>query len=282
MLAIIGGTGIYNLPDIEVQEQLDIKSPFGIPSASLVKGRLGEREVIFLPRHGVNHSLLPSEVNYRANIYALKAAGATQVLAISAVGSLKADLHPGEFGLVSQYFDWTKGKRSSSFFGDGVVAHISSAEPTCPRISRAVEQAAGELGLSLWTNLTYACVEGPRLGTRAESHFLRGAAGCDLVGMTGVPEAFLAREAQMCYATLAVITDYDCWLDDPEEHVTVSQVITRYQESLGLLKRLLFHLLQINWPGVDCTCRTSLKDALLTPWEQLSPSKREWLDILMK
>ena len=180
------------------------------------QGRLHDREILFLARHGAGHRLLPHEVNYRANVFALKRAGATQILGFSAVGSLVEAVAPGDLAMPSQYFDWTRGARERSFFGGGVAAHISTAIPVSENLVTWAAGAAKRLDITLHTGLTYACVEGPRLGTRAESHFMRGA-GCHLVGMTNVPEAFLAREAQICYATVGIVTDYDCWMDDPSQ-----------------------------------------------------------------
>lgn len=279
MLAIIGGTGIYNIEGLKVLEEMDVKTPFGAPSAPIVKARYGKHDILFLPRHGRNHQFLPHEVNYRANIFALKLLGARQILGFSAVGSLREDIKPGDFAIPSQYFDWVKGHRTRTFFGDGLAAHISTAEPTCPNLTRWVLEGADSMGLTLHTGKTYACVDGPRLGTRAESHFLR-MAGCDLVGMTNVPEVFLAREAQLCYATIGIATDYDCWLDDPSQHVSVAAVIARYGASLDKAKALLKHLLEAPLPEVDAAYRESLREAVLTPEAALSDEKKQLLAIL--
>ena len=279
MLAIIGGTGIYDLEGLRIEQQLDPSTPFGAASGAVARGRLGRHELLFLARHGSGHRLLPHEVNYRANIFALKRAGATQILGISAVGSLADAVAPGHFAMPSQYFDWTRGNRERSFFGGGVAAHVSTAEPVSAGLVDWVARQAAESGLPLHRDLTYACVEGPRLGTRAESHFLRQA-GCHLVGMTNVPEAFLAREAQMAYATLGIVTDYDCWKDDAREHVTVAAIFERYGRSLQAARALLAALLQTELPEADRSSRTALAGALLTPDAAITAHQREWLDVL--
>ena len=281
MLAIIGGTGIYNLPGMELQTQLVSSTPFGEPSGPVAKGRLGAHTVLFLARHGAGHRLLPHEVNYRANIYALKAAGATQVLGISAIGSLALHIAPGDLAMPSQYFDWTKGARERTFFGQGVAAHVSTALPVSRNLVSWVAGGAAKLGVTLHQDLTYACVEGPRLGTRAESLFLQQA-GCHVVGMTNVPEVFLAREAQICYATIGIATDYDCWLDDPTQHVSVSAIFELYGKSLNKVRTLIDALLQGPLPAEEPEIRKALQHSMLTPDETLSAAQREWMNVLRK
>jgi len=279
MLAIVGGTGLYALPGLAIERRIAGATPFGEPSGEIVAGRLHDRAVLFLARHGPSHRLLPHEVNYRANVYALKAAGATMVLGVSAVGSLAVDVAPGTLAVPEQYLDWTRGRREASFLGRGVVAHVSTARPVSAALVDALEAAAARIGATLRRGLTYACVEGPRLGTQAESHFLR-AAGCQLVGMTNVPEAFLAREAQLAYATLALVTDYDCWLDDPPHHVSVSAILERYAQTLTTAKVLLDALLQAPLPTPEPEIRQALASAMVTPDADLSPEQRAWLDVL--
>ena len=279
MLAIIGGTGIYKIDGLDVIDELTVETPFGDPSAPIVVAKYLNKELLFLPRHGTQHQLLPHEINYRANIFALKKLGAKQVLGFSATGSLREDIHPGEFAIPAQYFDFIKGNREKTFFGEGVSAHISTAEPTCPDLTQWVARQAKEMGITLHTGKTYACVDGPRLGTKAESHFLR-MAGCDLVGMTNVPEVFLAREAQMNYATIGMVTDYDCWMEDPQHHVSVSTVISRYGESLQKAQLLLLALLATELPPINAASRESLTGAVLTPEAAIPESKRELLKVL--
>jgi 5'-methylthioadenosine phosphorylase len=281
MLAIIGGTGVSKLKDLQVLETYDISTPFGLPSAPVLKGKLGEHEILFLTRHGSQRHHLPHEINYRANIFALKSLGATQIIGISAVGSLREAIAPGHFALPTQYFDWTRGRRASSFFGEGVAAHVSTANPVSLNLTNWIAGHAEKLGLTLHNNVTYGCVEGPRLGTRAESHFLRQI-GCDLVGMTNVPEAFLAREAQMCYATIGIATDYDCWLEDPAKHVTVSAIFALYAQSLDNASRLLQALLSDNRPPEEPEIRSVLSQSMMTRDEDMSEQEQAWMAVLRR
>jgi 5'-methylthioadenosine phosphorylase len=279
MLAVIGGTGIYELAGMQVEQHLGGPTPFGTPSGSIVKGRLGGRELLFLARHGAGHKLLPHEVNYRANIYALKRAGATQILGFSAVGSLVQEIAPGDLAMPNQYFDWTRGARARSFFGEGVAAHVSTAQPASAKLIDWAAGQASAMGIRLHRDVTYACVEGPRLGTRAESLFMRQV-GCQLVGMTNVPEVFLAREAQICYATVCIATDYDCWMDDPAMHVSVSAILAKYRESLDRARALLDALLAGPSPEEDPEIRSALQYSMLTPDDALNDAQREWLSVL--
>lgn len=281
MLAIIGGTGLYDLAGMQIEERLEGDTPFGTPSGPVLRGRVGTQTLLFLARHGSGHRLLPHEVNYRANIFALKRAGATAVLGFSAVGSLAEHVAPGDLAMPEQYFDWTRGSRERSFFGGGVAAHVSTANPVSTALVDAVCASAQRLGVTLHRGLTYACVEGPRLGTRAESHFLRQA-GCHLVGMTNVPEVFLAREAQLAYATVGIVTDYDCWMEDPSRHVSVSGIFELYGKSLLKARSLLDQL--STQPAVlpEPAIRTALASAMLTPLDALSPAQRTWMDVLLR
>jgi 5'-methylthioadenosine phosphorylase len=281
MLAIIGGTGIYDLAGMEVDEHIDVGTPFGAPSGSVLRGRIGTQTILFLARHGAGHRLLPHEVNYRANVFALKRAGATMLLGFSAVGSLAEHVAPGDLAMPSQYFDWTRGQRERTFFGGGVAAHVSTAEPVSNALVNAAAASARALGITLHTGLTYACVEGPRLGTRAESHFLRQA-GCQLVGMTNVPEVFLAREAQLAYATVGIVTDYDCWMEDPARHVSVTGIFELYGQSLSKARKVLDHLLAGTLPEPEAAIRSALSSAMLTPDAALTPAQRDWLQVLRR
>jgi 5'-methylthioadenosine phosphorylase len=281
MLAIIGGTGLYELAGMQVLQELSADTPFGRASGPVLQGRLHGRELLFLARHGAGHRLLPHEVNYRANVFALKRAGATQILGFSAVGSLAEPVAPGDLAMPSQYFDWTRGARERSFFGGGVAAHVSTAMPVSDNLVAWVAGQAHALRLTLHTGLTYACVEGPRLGTRAESHFMRGV-GCQLVGMTNVPEVFLAREAQICYATVGLVTDYDCWMDDPSKHVSVGAIFELYGQSLAKARQLLEALLTQAPPAEEPEIRQALQSAVLTPDGALDAAQREWLSVLRR
>jgi 5'-methylthioadenosine phosphorylase len=280
MLAIIGGTGLYALPGLQLEQTLSADTPFGTASAPPQRGLLHGRPLLFLPRHGAGHRLLPHEVNYRANVYALKAAGATAVLSVSACGSLAEELVPGHFVLPHQYIDFTRGARERSFFGRGVAAHVATAEPVSRALCAAVAAAAREVpGLVLHEGGTYACVEGPRFGTRAESFMLRQF-GATLVGMTNVPEVFLAREAQMAYATLAIATDYDCWRDDPGEHASMDAILARYAGCLAQARALVDALLAAPLPQPEPAIRQALNGAVMTPDALLDEAQRAWLAVL--
>lgn len=279
MLAIVGGTGLYQLPELQVDETISTTTPFGEPSGSVQKGRYRDKEIIFLSRHGAGHRLLPHEVNYRANIYALKQAGATQLLGFSAVGSLRSQFSPGDLVMPEQYFDWTRGRREQTFFGRTVACHVSTAHPVSASLVKAVVAAGEQSNITIHRGATYACVEGPRLGTRAESLFLRDA-GCDLVGMTNIPEVFLAREAQIAYATVGLVTDYDCWLDDPAQHVSAIGIFELYGRTLQKAVQVLDTFLQGPLPEPESNIRTALSRAMLTPYETLSSEQRAWIDVL--
>ena len=281
MLAIIGGTGLYDLNGLDVEERLTGITPFGEPSGEILRGRLHGQSVLFLARHGSGHRLLPHEVNYRANVFALKRAGATQLLGFSAVGSLALEAGPGSLVMPEQYVDWTRGQRERTFFGGGVAAHVSTARPVSAALVEAVCAAGLRAGVPVQRGMTYACVEGPRLGTQAESHLLRQL-GCHLVGMTNVPEVFLAREAQMAYATVGLVTDYDCWLDDPAQHVSVGAIFERYGRTLADARRVLDALLQAPLPEPEPDSRQALASALLTPDAALAAQQRQWLDVLRR
>jgi 5'-methylthioadenosine phosphorylase len=280
MIGIIGGTGLYRMEELVVKETREVQTPFGPPSSAIMLGELRGAEVAFLARHGLHHDHLPSEINYRANIWALKSVGARTIIGVSATGSLREEIRPGDLALPSQYIDFTKGVRAPSFFGRGIAAHVSTAHPTCRATAALISRAATSQGIAIHQDKTYACVEGPRLGTRAESFFLRGA-GADLVGMTNVPEAFLALEAQLGYVTIAVATDYDCWLDDPSQHVSVDQVVALFRSKLEKVQQLLAQVVAEYQEDESRPCRHALSQAILTPREQLTPAQREIIDFLL-
>jgi 5'-methylthioadenosine phosphorylase len=281
MLAIIGGTGLYDLPGLNITQRISDKTPFGQPSGDVLRGTFRDKEVLFLARHGSGHRWLPHEVNYRANVFALKQAGATMLLGVSAVGSLALEIKPGDLAMPAQYFDWTRGLREPTFFGGGVAAHVSTAKPVSAALVDSVVAAAERAGQKVHRGLTYACVEGPRLGTQAESHFLR-LAGCHLVGMTNVPEVFLAREAQMAYATIGLVTDYDCWLEDPTQHVSVSGIFELYGQTLRKAALVLDALLEGPLPVPEPDIRTALAMSMLTADATLDPDQLAWLNVLRR
>jgi 5'-methylthioadenosine phosphorylase len=260
-LAVIGGSGFYDMPGLEQVEERHVDTPFGPPSDTIRLGTLDGARVAFLARHGRGHRLLPSELPQRANIWALKALNVRRVLAVSAVGGLREETAPGHFVLPHQFIDRTMG-RAATYFGDGVVAHVSFADPVCRELSSAAFVAASQLNLAVHGGGTYVCIEGPAFGTRAESHLYRSW-GADVVGMTALPEAKLAREAELCYAVVTAVTDYDAW---HETHVAVdaATVFKVLGDNVGNAQRLVRALLQ-RLPAGDCLCQRALDTALVTP-----------------
>ncbi len=280
MLGVIGGSGLYDLKGLDIINEHEVKTPFGSPSASILEGVYSDKKILFLSRHGKGHQYLPHEVNYRANIFALKKLGARRVFGVSAAGSLREEIEPGDLAIASQYFDHTRGKRDYTFFGNGIAGHVSTAYPVCPALSGDIESAAKRLKLDIHTGKSYGCVEGPRLGTQSESFFLRDQAKCDLVGMTNVPEVFLAREAQMAYSTVCLVTDYDCWMEDPSQHVSVEKFFEVYGGALNKAQDLLAELLKSPLTDTPDSIRNSLAASILTPDEAISEEQMHWLNIL--
>jgi 5'-methylthioadenosine phosphorylase len=278
VIGIVGGTGLYDLDGLVEQRWVRVESPFGTPSDELLHGRLGEQPVVFLPRHGRGHRIPPHEIDYRANIDALKRAGVTQVVSVSAVGSLRGDLAPGTFVLVDQFVDRTL-RGPKTFFGTGLVAHVSMAHPTCRRMIGELAAAGGEVDLPLIDGGTYVCMEGPQFSSLAESELHRGLR-CDVVGMTNMPEAKLAREAELCYATVAMVTDFDCW--HPEhDHVQVADVVRCLVANADTARRLL----QVAIPRLGglvgpCPhgCDRALETAILTAPAARDPELLRRLD----
>src|SRR5436853_7567485 len=238
-LGVLGGSGLYDLPGLEGVERLAVDTPFGAPSDELVIGRLGGTRLVFLPRHGRGHRLLPTEINFRANIFALKRIGVEWIVAVSAVGSLRAEIAPGHVVVPDQFIDRTR-LRPSTFFGSGVVAHVQFADPVCPSLSRVLAEAARAEGAVVHAGGTYLCMEGPQFSTRAESHLYRSW-GAHVIGMTAMPEAKLAREAELPYATVAFATDYDAW-HETVEAVSVDAVLTILRKNVDLGKRIVEEL----------------------------------------
>jgi 5'-methylthioadenosine phosphorylase len=261
-IAVIGGSGLYDLEGIESVSEEVVDTPFGEPSSPIVRGRIGETDLLFLARHGIGHRLIPSEVNYRANIWALKSLGAQQVISVSAVGSMREDIHPGELIIVDQFIDRTKG-RPSTFFGDGLVGHVDFADPVCPGLAARLLAATETAGVTAHAGGTLMVMEGPAFSTRAESRMHRQL-GVDLIGMTAMPEAKLAREAELCYATLAMATDYDCW-HETEEDVSVMSVIEILKQNVENARAVLKAVAAERRGGErGCSCSTSLEHAIIT------------------
>ncbi len=276
-IGVLGGSGFYDLPGVTNVETKAIETPFGPPADALTVGTFAGRRVVFLPRHGRAHRLLPTEVNARANLYALKLLGATHVVSISAVGSLREAIAPGDVVVPRQFIDRTVA-RPSSFFGQGVVAHVSLADPVCALTADTLVDAATVDGGRVHPRGTYVCIEGPQFGTRAESELMRGW-GADIVGMTNLPEARLAREAELCYATLALATDYDCWR--PRDEVTVTDALAVLRANVDKAHRILGHALAALDPARTCACQRSLDAALVTPPEAIDEGSRRRLSVIL-
>ncbi|HEX4419745.1 MAG TPA: S-methyl-5'-thioadenosine phosphorylase [Kofleriaceae bacterium] len=271
VLGIVGGTGLYDLEGLTEQRWVRVESPFGAPSDELLLGRLGDQPIAFLPRHGRGHRIPPHEINFRANIDALKRVGATAVLSISAVGSLRAELPPGTFVLVDQFIDRTL-RGPKTFFTTGLVAHVSMAHPTCRRLIGHLGTVADELGLPNAKSGTYLVMEGPQFSSLAESKLHQGF-GCDVIGMTNMPEAKLAREAELCYASVAMVTDFDCWHPD-HDHVQVSDVIRVMHSNSVHAKQLVQRVIpRIAADAGPCAhgCDRALEYAVLTAPEARDP-----------
>lgn len=278
VIGLIGGSGLYDIDGLEEREWRRVETPWGQPSDALLFGRLDGVRCVFLPRHGRGHPTPPSELNYRANIDALKRAGCTEILSLSAVGSLREDLPPGHFVIVDQFIDRTFA-RQKSFFGTGCVAHVSVAHPVCPRLGDALETAARGLALPVTRGGTYLVMEGPQFSTKAESELYRQW-GCSVIGMTNMPEAKLAREAELCYATVAMVTDFDCW--HPEhDHVTVDQVVTVLLGNADKAKALVKAVVPaLGAPRGPCPagCDRALDHAIITAPEMRDPALLAKLD----
>ncbi len=267
-LAVIGGSGLYQMEGLAEREEVRLDTPFGPPSDAIVLGTLEGERVAFLPRHGRGHRLLPSELPSQANIYALKLLGVEMIVAVSAVGSLREDIAPLHLVVPDQVIDRTRG-RAGTFFGEGLVAHIAFADPFCPRLRQALLEAALEVGATVHDGGTYVVIEGPAFSTRAESHLYRSW-GAHIIGMTALPEAKLAREAEMCYATLAVVTDYDVWHPGHED-VTAEMILANLQRGMATARAVVRRLLGRLPQERTCPCPQALKDALVTPWELVPP-----------
>jgi len=275
-IGVIGGSGLYAIDGLEDAQSIRVDSPFGEASDDIVIGTLNGHKFVFLPRHGKGHRLSPSDVNARANIDVLKRAGCTDILAISAIGSLREELPPGQFVLVDQFIDRTV-HRPSSFFGTGMVAHVSMAEPVCPRLSALAADAARAAGAPVHQRGTYLAMEGPQFSSRAESHVYR-AWGCDVIGMTAMPEAKLAREAELPYALVGMVTDYDCWREG-EDHVEVGAIIAQMNANSARARQLVIELARILPARREASpIDTCLDFALITAPEARDPALLARLD----
>ncbi len=277
-LAVVGGSGLYKMPDLQDTREYDLDTPFGKPSAPIVVGELEGQRVAFLARHGIGHHISPSGVNYRANIYALKSLGAERVVSISACGSLREDYAPGDIVIPDQLFDFTR-ERKRSFFDGGFVAHVSVADPFCPQLSQLIADATQAAGARTHRGGVFITIEGPRFSTRAESNVYR-AWGMSLIGMTTSPEAFLAREAELCYGVMAHVTDYDVW-HFSEEPVTVERVIEILNRNTQIAQQVVRNILRHLQTERTCDCDSALANALITRPDVIPTDTRQRLSLLV-
>jgi len=278
VLGVIGGSGIYGIPGLEAVRETKLDTPFGPPSDALVRGRIGETELVFLPRHGRHHTLAPDRIDYRANVCAMKLAGVTHLVSLSAVGSLREDIAPGDVVVVDQYVDWTR-RRAGTFFDAGVVAHVGFADPVCPILAAAAARAAQRAGGRVHASGAYVCIEGPQFSTLAEAHVHRQLR-FEIIGMTNVTEAKLAREAELCYATLAMITDYDCW-HPGHSSVTVAEIIANLNQNAANAAAVLRAAIRRMPAGRECRCGQALAHAILTDPARVPPAARRRLAPLL-
>jgi 5'-methylthioadenosine phosphorylase len=278
-IGIIGGSGLYTMGGLTEMRELRVKTPFGEPSDDVVLGTLEGKGVAFLARHGRGHRILPSEINYRANIYALKLLGVERIISVSAVGSLKEDLQPGEFLVPDQFFDRTK-NRASTFFGDGMVAHVAFAHPTCGQLSGVLAEACAQEAVKVHRRGTYVCIEGPQFSTLAEAEVHRQLR-FDVIGMTNLTEAKLAREAEICYATIAMITDYDCWHPD-HESVTAAEIIATLNQNAANAQKVLRAAVRELPAARSCKCGAALAHALVTDLKLVPTATKKRLAAILK
>jgi 5'-methylthioadenosine phosphorylase len=276
-IGIIGGSGLYDMPGLVEREEISIKTPFGEPSDKLVAGSLAGKRVVFLSRHGRGHRFMPSELNFRANIFAMKYLGVERILSVSAVGSLKEELAPLDIVMPDQFLDRTRG-RISTFFGGGIVAHISFGDPICPDLLGQVHRSALKAGIAAKKGGTYVCMEGPAFSTKAESNLYRSW-GMDVIGMTNLQEAKLAREAEICYVTIALVTDYDCW-HASHETVSADMIIHNLLKNCQNAQLIIAQAVQDLDAARKCSCGEALKYALITDKSSIPEAAKEKLKLL--
>ena len=277
-IGIIGGSGLYDIEGLRKVKELAVKTPFGAPSDKLILGELDGIRIAFLSRHGRGHRLNPSEINYRANIYALKSLGVSRVISVSAVGSMKESIKPGDVVLPDQFIDLTK-RRVSTFFEGGIVAHVAFGDPVCASLGAALLEATRAVGATVHQGGVYLCIEGPQFSTKGESRLYRQW-GASVIGMTNLPEAKLAREAELCYATVALATDYDCW-HETEEAVTVEGIMATLRQNVMLAKQLLRTVMPAVAAVTSCRCQRALQDAIITAPDRMPVALRRKLTLLI-
>jgi 5'-methylthioadenosine phosphorylase len=277
-IGVIGGSGLYEMEGLRAKEEVEVDTPYGAPSDSYLTGELGDVSMVFLPRHGRGHRILPTHLNSRANIYGMKKLGVEWIISVSAVGSMREEIEPGHIVIIDQFFDRTR-ERPSTFFGDGVAGHITFADPVCPILRSLLLEAARAAGATVHDGGTYICIEGPQFSTRAESQVFRSW-GVDVIGMTNLPEARLAREAEICYATIALCTDYDCW-HEGEEDVTIEAVLEVVRQNVSTAQTIIKEVVSRFPLPRTCPCAEALKHAIMTPAELIPPATRQSLGLLI-
>ena len=277
-IGVIGGSGLYAMSRLENVQEVQVETPFGAPSDAYITGTLQGRDMVFLPRHGRGHRIAPSALNFRANIYGLKQLGVEWVLSVSAVGSMREDIHPGDLVLPDQFFDRTR-SRVSTFFDRDVVVHVAFADPVCSVLARAAHEAAAQTSAAVHVGGTYLCIEGPQFSTRAESNIYRQW-GVDVIGMTNLPEARLAREAELCYATLALATDYDCWHESASD-VDIEAILALLHRNVELAQEVIERMVPQVPPIRSCPCSTALQQAIITSPEMIPDTAKERLGLLI-
>jgi len=279
VVGVIGGSGLYDIEGITDLEEVSLSTPFGEPSDAFITGRLGDIRMVFLPRHGRGHRISPSEINYRANIWGMKKLGVSRILSISAVGSMREDVEPGQFVVIDQFVDRTR-HRADTFFTGGVVAHVMFADPVSPSLRKVLLEACDEVRVKAHDGGTYLCMEGPQFSTRAESNTYRSW-GVDVIGMTNLTEAKLAREAEICYATLAMSTDYDCWHDGHDD-VTVEAILEVMHKNVSNARKVIAAAVPRIPAAGECECADALKTAILTAPDAITPEARERLGLFLE
>jgi 5'-methylthioadenosine phosphorylase len=280
-IGIIGGSGFYNIEGIKDIKNTKVKTPFGDPSSEFVTGKLEGKEVVFLARHGKGHRMLPSQINYRANIYGMKRLGVERIISVSACGSLKEELKPLDIVIPLQFVDRTNYGREMTFFGNGIVAHIQFADPVCAHLAKALYESGNEAGAKVHLGGTYLNMEGPQFSTKAESHLYRSW-GMDIIGMTNLAEAKLAREAQICYSTLACVTDYDCWhMDQEVEPVSVDMIISNLCKNVDTAKKIVKNVIRKLGDESPCGCASALKDSIITRPEAIPQKVKKDLQLII-
>jgi len=277
-IGIIGGSGIYDIEELKDAKWAKIDTPFGKPSDEYLIADYSGTEVVFLPRHGRNHQIMPSEINYAANIYGMKKLGVEMIISVSAAGSFKEEIKPLDILLPDQYVDRTNQARKTTFFGDGIVVHVSLAEPSCPILSKVLYESGKNLGIGMHMGGTYLNMEGPAFSTKGESKLYKSW-NMDVIGMTNMPEARCAREAEICYVTMAMVTDYDCWREG--ESVSVDIIISNLLKNISNAKKILKDAIPKFPAAFDCSCKHALKDAIITKSEAIPKKTKKRLDIII-